>query len=82
MYNVICEFRRLEYEQRRDMEAPVQKLLDLIGATKDQLATLQAKEAELKDAVEAITGQLNDMKAMHDGMQLAFLRLPVGQPKV
>jgi structural maintenance of chromosome 1 len=60
-------FCRLEYEQKRDMHAPIAKLKDTIDSLEKELKGLQERESGAKAVTEQISNQMEELKAEAEG---------------
>ena len=60
-------FCRLEYEQKRDMHAPIAKLKDTNDSLEKELKGLQERESGAKAATEQISNQMEELKAEAEG---------------
>uniref|UniRef100_A0ACD6ACR5 Uncharacterized protein n=1 Tax=Avena sativa TaxID=4498 RepID=A0ACD6ACR5_AVESA len=54
---------QLQYEQKRDMHAPIAKLQDTIDSLEKELKGLQERESGAKAATEHISNQMEELKA-------------------
>eukprot|EP00250_Pteridium_aquilinum_P035761 c9905_g1_i1 orf=330-3992(-) len=57
---------QLQYEQRRDTKAPLQKIGAILEALREDLARVQSQESEAKAAMDAAAQQLEEMKQEAD----------------
>ncbi|KAJ0963744.1 hypothetical protein J5N97_028866 [Dioscorea zingiberensis] len=57
---------QLEYEQKRDMNAPITKLMSLLDSLVEELKEIQKKEADAKLAAKEIAEQMEQHKAEAD----------------
>lgn len=53
---------RLEYEQKRDMKAPIEKLESSLQSLGKELETIQQKEAEAKEAKDQAEILMNELR--------------------
>ncbi|MCO5548528.1 hypothetical protein L7F22_001988 [Adiantum nelumboides] len=53
---------QLQYEQRRDTEAPLKKINSTLEALRDELVRVQSQETEAKATMDAANQQLEEMK--------------------
>lgn len=65
--NLCC---RLEYEQKRDMQAPIIKLKETRESLEKELKSLQERESEARAEAEQISNQMEELKAEAEGMHL------------
>lgn len=63
-------FDRLQYEQRRDTQAPLLKIEATLEALREELVRVQSQETEAKKAMDAAAQQLEEMKQEADGVVL------------
>ncbi|CAM0911489.1 unnamed protein product [Alopecurus aequalis] len=61
---------QLEYEQKRDMQAPIAKLKDTIDSLEKELKGLQERESGAKAATEQISNQMDELKAEAEDWKL------------
>lgn len=61
---------QLEYEQKRDMQAPIAKLKDTIDTLEKELKGLQERESGAKAATEQISNQMEELKAEAEDWKL------------
>ena len=59
--------RRLEYEQKRDMQAPIMKLRETFESLEKELKGLQERESGAKAETEEILTQMDELKAEAEG---------------
>lgn len=60
-------FCRLEYEQKRDMQAPIAKLNNTHETLEKELKGLQERETRAKADAEHISNQMEELKAEAEG---------------
>ncbi|KAH9288971.1 hypothetical protein KI387_033088, partial [Taxus chinensis] len=60
---------QLEYEQRRDTEAPIQKLTSSLSSLHEELKRVQNQEAAAKSAMEESGKQLDEMRKEADELK-------------
>ncbi|KAI5069842.1 hypothetical protein GOP47_0016143 [Adiantum capillus-veneris] len=60
---------QLQYEQRRDTEAPLRKINSTLDALREELVRVQSQESEAKAAMDAATQQLEEMKKEAEGIK-------------
>ena len=65
--------RRLEYEQKRDMQAPIVKLRETFESLEKELKVLQERESGAKAETEEILTQMDELKAEAEGAHLNHL---------
>ncbi|XP_011627814.1 structural maintenance of chromosomes protein 1 [Amborella trichopoda] len=58
---------QLEYEQRQDMDAPIEKLLSSIASLEEELKAVRKKEIEAKRIVDEAESQMEEMRQEIDG---------------
>ncbi|KAM0829285.1 hypothetical protein ACQ4PT_066977 [Festuca glaucescens] len=61
---------QLQYEQKRDMHAPIAKLKDTIDSLEKELKSLQERESSAKAATEQISNQMEELKAEAEDWKL------------
>ena len=66
-------FCRLEYEQKRDMQAPIVKLRETFESLEKELKVLQERESGAKAETEEILTQMDELKAEAEGGHLNHL---------
>lgn len=60
---------QLQYEQRRDTEAPLQKIAATLEALREELIRVQSRESKAKEAMDAATQQLEELKQEAEGIK-------------
>ena len=65
--------RRLEYEQKRDMQAPIMKLRETFESLEKELKGLLERESGAKAEAEEISTQMDELKAEAEGAHLTHL---------
>jgi len=65
--------RRLEYEQKRDMQAPIMKLRETFESLEKELKGLLERESGAKAEAEEILTQMDELKAEAEGAHLTHL---------
>lgn len=60
---------QLQYEQRRDTEAPLQKIAATLEALREELIRVQSRENKAKEAMDAATQQLEELKQEAEGIK-------------
>ena len=71
MNNIL--FCRLEYEQKRDMQAPIVKLTETHESLEKELKGLQERESGAKAEEKQILAQMEELKTEADGAHLKHL---------
>lgn len=71
MNNIL--FCRLEYEQKRDMQAPIVKLTETLESLEKELKGLQERESGAKAEAEQILTEMEEQKTLADGARLNHL---------
>ncbi|KAM0893058.1 hypothetical protein ACQ4PT_025359 [Festuca glaucescens] len=61
---------QLQYEQKRDMHAPIAKLKDTIDSLEKELKALQERESSAKAVTEQISNQMEELKAEAEDWKL------------
>jgi structural maintenance of chromosome 1 len=69
----VALFCRLEYEQKRDMNAPIVKLKEMHESLEKELKSLQEREADAKAEAEQILNQMDELKAEAEGAHWKYL---------
>lgn len=58
---------RLEYEQKRDLQSPMKKLISSLTFLDDELKQVQQKDAEVNEATEKLVKEMDELKNKVDG---------------
>lgn len=68
-YNASAEFTccRLEYEQKRNMESPIEKLKLSVEFLEKEVKEIQKKEHDAKLSAEQIVNQMEELTVKADG---------------
>lgn len=61
---------QLQYEQKKDMHAPIAKLKDTIDSLEKELKALQERESSAKAVTEQISNQMEELKAEAEDWKL------------
>ena len=57
----------MQYEQRRDTEAPLRKVAATLDSLKEEIIRVQNQENEAKADMDAATKQLEELKQQAEG---------------
>lgn len=71
MNNIL--FCRLEYEQKRDMQAPIVKLTETHESLEKELKGVQERESGVKAEEEQILSEMEELKTEAEGSHLKHL---------